>query len=165
MGISELLPVVNENDEIVDYQPRSVCHNPAKRLPHRKIHVVLLNSKGEIGLNKRSQTVETCPGMYTSLTAGHVKKDQTYKDTAYAELWEEVGVKEIQLEEKGKVFVYDDPCDAFIQIFTGIYDGPFDIDPSEVEAVEFFKPSNLHTIKDRLTISCKAVLKELGYEI
>lgn len=48
----ELLIVVDEGDNVLDYLPRSEVH--AKKLLHRTISVVVFTDKGELVLQKRS---------------------------------------------------------------------------------------------------------------
>ena len=56
----EIFDVVNELDEVIGQQPRSEVHRQG--LQHRAVHVLLLNARGQVFLQKRSLTKDRQPG-------------------------------------------------------------------------------------------------------
>jgi isopentenyldiphosphate isomerase len=86
----ELFDVVNEDDEVIDQQPRSVVH--AKGLRHRAAHVLVFNSAGKVFLQLRSISKDNNPGVWDSACSGHVDAGETYTDAAARELMEEIGL-------------------------------------------------------------------------
>src|SRR5215475_14454512 len=91
----DIFDVVNERDEVIGRQPRSVVH--AQGLLHRAVHVLVFNSRGEIFLQKRSMKKDRQPGVWDSSSSGHVDSGEAYDETAARELREEIG---LDLEQK-----------------------------------------------------------------
>lgn len=85
-----LLDVVNENDEVIGQELRSVIH--AKGLLHREIHVWFITPQKEIILQRRSMKKEISPGVLTVAAGGHVESGATYEQSALLETQEETSV-------------------------------------------------------------------------
>ena len=66
----DIFDVVNEHDEVIDQQPRSVVH--AQGLRHRAAHVLVFNSAGAAFLQLRSQSKDNHPGVWDNACSGHV---------------------------------------------------------------------------------------------
>jgi isopentenyl-diphosphate Delta-isomerase len=86
----ELLPIVNENDEVIGTEKRGVIH--AQRLLHRAVHILLFNSSGAIYLQRRSLSKDAAPGKWDSSASGHVDPGETYESAAERELEEELNL-------------------------------------------------------------------------
>src|SRR5215472_10054324 len=86
----EIFDVVDEHDRVVAQAPRSVVH--AQKLLHRAVHIFVLNSRGELLLQKRSATKDEYPLCYTSSASGHLSAGETYETAAPRELAEELGL-------------------------------------------------------------------------
>jgi isopentenyl-diphosphate delta-isomerase type 1 len=84
------LNIVNENDEIIGKDTRENIHKSG--LLHREIHIWIFNDKGEILLQRRSETKDTYPGLLDVSVGGHVEIGDDYEKTAIRELAEEVGI-------------------------------------------------------------------------
>lgn len=96
----EHLDIVDENDEVISRELRSVVHK--KGLLHREINVFIFNDANEVMLQKRSLTKETFPGLWDASAGGHVDAGMTYDQAAVIELEEECGVK---VNAKDLVFI------------------------------------------------------------
>ncbi len=132
----EFLDVVDDNDNVVGKVPFDEVYK--KKLPHRIVHILIFNSKGEIALQLRSSKKSFCPNHWSTPVGGHVQSGETYQQAALREFQEELGTtSEIE-------FAYNDLYESesgmkkFIATFTTDYDGPFNINPEEVEKVEYF---------------------------
>src|SRR6185503_18296399 len=86
----EIFDVVNERDEVIGRNTRSEVHRLGLR--HRAVHVLVFNAKGEIFLQKRSQTKDTFPGAWDSSAAGHLDCGEDYDACAVREMREELGI-------------------------------------------------------------------------
>ncbi len=156
---SELFIVVNEQDEIVGYRSRAECHRDPG-LIHRSTNTLLFDSKGRLLLQKRSQTKDINPGLWTLSATGHAMKGETYEQAAQRELYEELGVH-AQLEFIDK-FIVHYPREAEMEaVFRGQYEGEFTPDPREVEMVQYFTSVQLAELVKKRQI----VLTELADEI
>ncbi len=94
--MAELVDIVDEQDNIIGKTTRQEAHK--KGLLHRTVHILILNSDGNIFIHKRSPKLTINPGLWTSSAAGHVASGQTYLEAAKRELGEELGV-ESELKE------------------------------------------------------------------
>jgi isopentenyl-diphosphate delta-isomerase type 1 len=138
----EIFDIVNEQDEVIGRAPRSEVH--ALGLLHRAIHVFVFNSRGEIFLQKRSMKKDRQPGVWDSSCSGHVDSGEDYDQTAMRELREEIGLR---LNAPPARLFKMDACaetDAeFVWAYRCESDGPFQLDPDEIETGDWFKPERV----------------------
>ena len=99
LRIVEYFDVVDENDVVVDRQPRRECLD--KGLLHRAVVVFLTNPQGDVYLQKRASNLRFYPGHWTASCTGHVSSGETYLEGAKREVKEELGVQ-CELTELGK---------------------------------------------------------------
>jgi len=134
-SLEEVFDVVDELDRVVGSLPRSQVHEQTLR--HRAVHILLFNGAGELFLQKRAWWKDINPGVWDSSAAGHLASGEDYDVAAPRELQEELGVS-VPLEKAGKL----SPCDAtgneFIQIYTGVAEGPFRLAEMEIATGAFF---------------------------
>ena len=140
----DIFDVVNENDEVISQEPRSVVH--AMGLRHRAAHVLVFNAAGEIFLQLRSKTKDNNPGVWDSSCSGHVDAGESYAVAAERELMEEIGLLvEDPLEPLFKI----DACKETGQEFAWIYrtqsEGPFELNPEEIDGGQWMSPDDLNT--------------------
>ena len=88
--LGELLPVVDEYDRPLGQGPRWLIHRDGLR--HRAVHVLLLDGRGRLYLQRRSMQKDTHPGKWTSSASGHVDPGEGYEAAAARELAEELGL-------------------------------------------------------------------------
>ena len=89
--MSEILDVVNDNDEVIGQAERDRVHSEG--LVCRLVYVCFYTAKGEIILQKRSDTKKNDPGKLTTTVSGHVGSGQTYLEAAVRETVEESGIE------------------------------------------------------------------------
>ena len=87
---TELLSVVDKNDQVIDTQPRDIIHN--SELMHRAVHILIFNSRKELFLQKRSMKKDLNKGLWDTSAAGHVDAGEQYIHAAIRETEEELGV-------------------------------------------------------------------------
>lgn len=125
---------VNENDEVIG--AGSIENAVDNGIRVRISRVFLQNSKGELLLQKRADTMSAIPGRWDQTAGGHVDEGEDYRVAAFRELAEEMGVEGVQLSEV--TTFYSEEKDEhktkkrFNKIFTGVYDGEVKIDNDEV---------------------------------
>ncbi len=132
---SEMLTVVDEDDQPLDPMDRGTIHR--EKLLHRAVHILLVNRRGEVLLQKRSHRKDRFPRRWDSSAAGHVDAGESYRDCAVRELFEEVGV-ETNLVKLGGVPASELTGQEFIEIFGGMHEGPFHWNQHEIETGGFF---------------------------
>jgi isopentenyldiphosphate isomerase len=84
-----MLSVVNDNDEVVGKELRSVIHKTGLR--HREIHVWFVTPDGDLIAQRRGANKDTFPSMLDATAGGHVEEGQDYLTAALAEIAEETG--------------------------------------------------------------------------
>jgi len=159
--LDELLVVVDESDQVIGSATRMECHrNPD--LIHRAAYVLIFNSEGKLFLHKRSQTKDTCPGMWSISVAGHVGLGESYKNTITREMKEEIGAV-LDVEFVDKFLLRNKTENEYSAIYKGYAEGPFKLNPLEIEAGEFF---SMGAIRDEmwgeLTPFSQTILGNLG---
>ena len=135
---------VDEDDVVIG----SALHDDVytKALPHRIVHVLLFNDKGEMALQLRSKNESFCPLHWSTAVGGHVQAGESYEEAARREYQEELGlVSDLVFQD---IFLYTDArMKKFLGVFRSVYSGPFQVNPEEVEKVEYF---NLDAIKNMI---------------
>jgi isopentenyldiphosphate isomerase len=143
---NELLPVVDENDCIVDTCPRYLVH--ASGLRHRAVHILVFNEQGQLFLQKRSMKKDLNGGLWDTSAAGHVDADEDYDSTAVRELEEELGISIIHtLEPLFKLPADENTGMEFIQVYRFIHNGPFILAADEIDEGDWF---NVVDISERI---------------
>lgn len=89
--MSELLNIVDENDQIIGQETREKIHQDG--LLHREIHVYFITPKKELILQHRAKNKDMFPDLLDATVGGHVEVGQSYKETVIKEATEETGVK------------------------------------------------------------------------
>lgn len=88
-----LIPVVDENDEIIGYKQREDL-TPLDI--YRVTALWLTNSLNQVLLARRAYTKTSSPGKWGPAAAGTVEKGENYKDNITKEMAEEIGLIDIQ---------------------------------------------------------------------
>jgi len=153
--------VVDENDQIMGYKTRYQCHHD-KLLIHRAVDVILFNAEGKIVMQKRSKQKDLYPSYYCVTASGHVSKGESYEDTAYRELKEEMGVGRIPLVRNDTFITHAERETEMIAIFIGNYDGLFSFPSDEVESIHFFSREEIKKLSP-ITPSSVESLKLLNW--
>lgn len=97
MEQEEYLEIVDTRGNIIGHAPRCVIHgNPS--LIHRVVHVLVVNRKGDILLQKRSQNKDVAPGKWDSSVGGHVGIGEDLLSASKREMYEELGIAGYELE-------------------------------------------------------------------
>ncbi len=142
----ELIDIVNGWDEVVGTATFDEVYE--KRLFHRIVHIFLFNAQGEIALQKRSVKKKFCPGYWSTAVGGHVQSGETPEEAALREGQEELG-KRLPITFAHKDF-YEDAAGnkKWLSTFNAPYDGPFDLNPEEVEEVRYFSKQQIQEMID-----------------
>lgn len=155
----EIVVVVNEDDNILSYQPRKQVH--LQKLLHRTISIAVFNDKGQILLQKRSPKKDSNPGKWANAAGGHVIKGKDYDQSAKEEIAEELGINPpLTLVKKMKI---NDPTHTTMTcLYKTISNGPFNFNKEEIDEIKFFSKEDLAKTRDQLSESAKITLHEQG---
>ena len=144
----DIFDVVNEDDQVIGQEPRSVVH--AKGLRHRAAHVMVFNAAGEIFLQLRSKTKDNNPGVWDSSCSGHVDAGESYAVAAERELMEEIGLLvEDPLEPLFMINACKETGHEFVWIYRTQSEGPFELNPVEIDDAKWMAPSGLTVAIER----------------
>lgn len=86
----EWLPLVNTKGEIIGKAPRSLCHSNKNYL-HPVVHLHLINSKGDIYLQKRPMN-KIQPGKWDTAVGGHISYGEDIETGLKREAREELNI-------------------------------------------------------------------------
>jgi len=138
----EQFEIVNERDEVIGTERRSEVHRLG--LKHRAVHVLVLNGRGELFLQKRSQFKDCFPGTWDSSASGHLAPGETYEACAVRGVKEELG---LALGRPPRPLFKLEACAATGQEFVWVYrceaEGPFVLPPEEIETGGWFAPAQI----------------------
>jgi isopentenyldiphosphate isomerase len=87
---SQILEIVDENDNVVGVENRAEIHE--KGLLHREIHIWFITPQEEIIFQHRSKNKDTYPDKLDATVGGHVEPNMSYEETAVKECKEETGI-------------------------------------------------------------------------
>ncbi|HEV7866318.1 MAG TPA: NUDIX domain-containing protein, partial [Chthoniobacteraceae bacterium] len=108
-----------------------------QKLQHRAVHIFVFNSRGELFLQRRSKWKDVHPLRWDSSAAGHVNAGQTYDETAPREIEEELGVT-ADTTLLATISPSADTGWEFVRLYRAEHDGPFRLNPSELDSGGFF---------------------------
>jgi len=140
----EFVDIVNEENEVIGQAKRGEAHQ--KGLIHRALSVLIIHSTGRLLLQQRSKHTKVHPLSWDLSTSEHLLAGETYEDGGRRSVQEELGVEIIvspvsktSLQKRKYEFkektIYDN---EIVMMLAGTHDGPFKIDPVEVNTVNFF---------------------------
>ncbi|NDV47366.1 NUDIX domain-containing protein [Paludibacter sp. 221] len=88
----EYFPIVNEEGEVTGRASRKECHSGTFWL-HPVVHLHVLNSQGELYLQKRSMNKDIQPGKWDTAVGGHVDYGESIEEALRREAHEELSIK------------------------------------------------------------------------
>ncbi|MDQ3856303.1 MAG: NUDIX domain-containing protein [Chloroflexota bacterium] len=155
----ELLEVVDEEGRFVRLATRAECHSN-RSLIHRSVCILLFDSGGRLFLQRRSRYKDLYAGMTDVSVAGHARPGEGWEEAARHELGEELGI-EVGLEPIRIILVPVPLETELTAIFRAEYDGPMQLDPSEVESGDWYTWAEAMQVPD-LTPYAAAILDDLS---
>ena len=162
----EILQLVDLEGNPVGQAPRSVCHKD-KSLIQMVVHIEIFNDKGEIYLQKRSETKDLYPGLWDTAVGGHVGAGEKPEEAVLREAEEELGIKPDKLDFLFKYMNENETETEVAVVYKSLYNGPFHIDNDEVIDGRFYTISEIQSLigKNCFTKSFElefSILKEKG---
>lgn len=137
--MEEKVVLINEADEVLGLMDKMQAHENG--LLHRAFSVFLFNSKGEMLLQQRAGSKYHSPLQWTNACCSHPRENETYEEAAKRRLMEELGI-DVPVVEKFhflyKAEVGEDLWEHELDhVFTGFYEGEFNLNKEEVEGVRY----------------------------
>lgn len=137
----EFLDIVDEHDAVVGRASHGDIY--ANKHAHRIVHVLLYNKRGEMALQMRSRQKSFCPLHWSTAVGGHVQSGETYEQAALREFEEELGTTAELRHLRKDRYADHRGITKFLTTYTAQYEGPFEVNPEEVDRIEFFSRDKL----------------------
>lgn len=144
--------LVDVNDKPIGLMEKIEAHE--KALLHRAFSVFIMNSKGELMLQRRAFSKYHSPGLWTNTCCSHQRDKETSLEAGIRRLEEEMGFS-VSLEEKFS-FVYKTAFDngltehEYDHVLLGYYEGVPVINKEEVEE---WKWMDLEAVRENILIT------------
>lgn len=141
----EIFEIVDEQGRVIGTAPRRRCHGDPSLL-HQSIHVFVLNRDGELFLQRRSLKKDTQPGKWDTSVGGHMAPGETPEQAAQRECGEELGFTPDRLEFAYSYIWRSDFESELIRAYLTHHEGPFRLDPDEIDEGLFFSAGTLDAL-------------------
>lgn len=133
----ELFEIVDDDDKVIGTATRRECHgNPA--LIHRVVHVLVVNAKSDILLQKRSMHKDIQPGKWDTSVGGHLNPGESYHDAALREMREELGLSGLPLTFLYPSKIRNSVESENVATFLTCFDGDVVWNRDEIDAVRYW---------------------------
>ncbi|HMP72092.1 MAG TPA: NUDIX domain-containing protein [Kiritimatiellia bacterium] len=140
---AEIFDLVNEHGEVIGQAPRRECHgNPS--LIHQAVHVFIFNHRNHLFLQKRSLAKDIQPGRWDTSVGGHLQPGESAEAGALRETREELGITPRNVTFAYQFFWRSPLETELIRTFLLRHDGPFSLDPAEIDEGRFWSPDEIH---------------------
>ena len=143
--MEEKVVLVSENDEVLGLMEKMQAHENG--LLHRAFSVFLFNKNGDMLLQKRASEKYHSPEQWTNACCSHPRNGETYEEAAKRRINEELGI-DCELQKKFW-FIYKADVGQNLweheldHVFTGIYEGEFNLNKEEVAEVRYISIKKL----------------------
>jgi isopentenyldiphosphate isomerase len=132
--------VVNEKDQIIG--SAELLDAKEQGVICQMSIVLVFNDKNQLLLQKRSKHV-TNALLWDSSAGGHVDEGEDYAAAAKRELFEEICITPQELVKLYYITERAQTKHAFYTIYATRHNGPFKVDPLEVDNVQWFSKKDL----------------------
>jgi isopentenyldiphosphate isomerase len=134
----EIVQIVDKDNREIAAIARGLMRE--QRLIHRASYILVFNTAGELFVQKRTVSKDIYPGYWDVAAGGVVLAGESYEQSAQRELAEELGVKGIKLKFRFDQYYEDKDNRVWGRIFSCNHNGPFRLQPEEVEYGRFMSP-------------------------
>ena len=136
-NLKEILPLVDENGNVIGSATRGECHNGSKLL-HPVVHLHVFNSRGDVYLQKRPEWKDIQPGKWDTAVGGHIDYGETPDKALLREVREELCITDFAPQFIGK-YVFESDCEReLVYVNKTIYDGEIRPSVEELDCGRFW---------------------------
>ena len=142
MSHTEFFPIVTENGEVIGCRTRAYCHSGSFVL-HPVVHLHVLNSAGNLYLQKRADNKDVQPGKWDTSVGGHIDFGETVEQALYREVREELGILNFEPVFMIRYKFTSDVESELVNSFYTLYDGEINPDAGEISEGRFWTFSEI----------------------
>ena len=133
LASQEIVTVVDDRNHVVAEVPRHRVRS--ENLIHRATYIFVFDRQGRVLVQRRTAIKDMYPSYYDLAAGGIVAAGESYETCAEREAAEEIGVRDTVLEPRFDFYYEDERNRCFGRVFTCEHEGPFTLQPEEVESV------------------------------
>ena len=138
----EWFPLVDEQGNVIGKAPRSFCHSGPGHL-HPVAHLHVVNSKGELLIQKRAATKDLLPNKWDTAVGGHIAIMENIEQGLFREAREEINLTDFNPIFL-KQYIWETARETeLVFSFLTLHDGPFKADPGELDDLQFWTKKNI----------------------
>lgn len=142
----KLIDSVDEHDQAIGVVRKAEALS--RGVNFRVAHTFLFDSSGQLWLQQLPSSHLRHPLQWGSSVAGYVLTGEEYSDAAKRRLYQELGVRRVDLHQYLSTSMVDERSTKFIVLYVGLWDGPFPkVDQSHIHAVEALTPSRIQEMR------------------
>jgi isopentenyldiphosphate isomerase len=157
----ECFDLVDGDGKVLGKAPRSVCHSRPGLL-HQVVHLHVINSAGQIFLQKRSLTKQIQPGKWDTAVGGHVSSGENIEAALKREAEEELGLMNFKALGLAR-YLWETAIESeLVYMFVTRTDQPMHLNLEEMDAGKLWK---IREIKDILGKGILTANFEFEFEI
>ena len=124
----ELLPLVDEEGNVIGSATRGQCHDGSKLL-HPVVHLHVFDSQGRLYLQQRPLWKDIQPGKWDTAVGGHVDYGEDVATALKREVREELGITDCNARFLNSYLFESERERELVYVYSALYDGA--IVPSE----------------------------------
>lgn len=126
---SEMLPVIDENGNVLAQATRTACHNQG--FLHPVVHLHVMDRMSELYLQHRSVNKDLMPDMWDTAVGGHISYGEYVSEALFREAGEELGFYDFNPQFVLN-YVFENGNDReLVCVFAAV--GHFDLHPDNYE--------------------------------
>ena len=134
---TEFYPLVDEEGNVIGKATRKECHSGTFWL-HPVVHLHVVNTKGELYLQKRAMDKDIQPGKWDTSVGGHVDFGEEIQQALIREVGEELGIQYFEPVLMLRYKFTSTQESELVHSFYAIYDGEIFPDPVEISEGRFW---------------------------
>jgi isopentenyldiphosphate isomerase/intracellular septation protein A len=138
----EWFDIVDPEGKIIGRAPRSAVHGQPELL-HPVVHVHIINSRGEIFLQKRAEDKEIQPAKWDTAIGGHIQSGESVEHALSRESEEELGISLAQFQPLFRYVMKNEIESELVYGFLLQEEGPFYPDRNEISEARFWSISEI----------------------
>ena len=134
---NEMLPIVDENGNVIGKMRREEAHDGSKKL-HPVVHLHVFSPNGDIYLQKRPEWKDIQPGKWYTAVGGHVDANENTSTALNREVKEELGISDFHSVFLGRYIYESDMEKELIHVHKTVYDGKLNPNKKELAGGRFW---------------------------